>query len=148
MIISPLKGKYYAKDCDGMNPFWGPMEPERLITLSLESRLEMLATTELYNGLPEEVIEEISVDISNSFLYYLGSDYDGIVPLTTAQLSDQTLVLTFSWADSDIWIDNIVGLADDAEIWLFLNPTATWPTFWDGNLRPRGAAIYVPGPYV
>jgi hypothetical protein len=144
MIVSPLKGKYFASSAAPFAQI-GPDLIEFQANIGITSRLTVLETSEDYNGIPEEIESDIVLDPSLSYIAIIepGGTSEHI-PLTTLNLSDQGVRATAEFNLSAYWDggSNTFDPPENAEVWVFLNPTKTWPTFWNENLRPQAGGTY------
>ena len=98
-------------------------------------------TAERTPGIPEEFDEDITLDPVLSYVSVWDGSQTMQYPLVSIRLDQQTMFVTF---DTSLW--NAWGL-EGSEVWLCLNPANTWPSFWNGNIRPKAAGVIVGGPY-
>lgn len=106
-------------------------------------------TAERTPGIPEEFDEDITLDPALSYISVWDERQTRQYPLVSIRLDQQTMFVTFDvslWDARDQETNQLV-LPSGAEVWLCLNPANTWPSFWNGNIRPKAAGVIVGGPY-
>lgn len=107
-------------------------------------------TAERTPGIPEEFDEDITLDPALSYISVWDAGATAQYPIVSISLDQQTMFVTFDASLWNLWWDAQtaqINLPEGGEVWLFLNPANTWPSFWNGNIRPKAAGAIVGGPY-